>query len=208
LGDSCGTVRARQKAPRRRTWSLWGGPRSTRPPSAVTLPLDPDAEPAVRLGRPLAGLARGDGPGWRAGCGLGEPGRRRAPVGGRAAGGGEETSQRGRGRGRQTRGSNPKSGRWGGATHTLPEGVWLGSGLHVTKTSWRVYASCRQEPVRGPVRMPAPVKRGARGVAGQASGPALTAYFSRAGFTSCDLMAYPSQWDGLSITPTNLQLDS
>jgi hypothetical protein len=87
LGDSCGTVRARQKAPRRRTWTLWGGPRSTRPPSAVTVPLDPDAEPAVRLGRPLAGLARGDAPGWRAGCGLGEPGRRRAPVGGGAWGG-------------------------------------------------------------------------------------------------------------------------
>jgi hypothetical protein len=82
-GDSCVTVRARQKAPRRCTWTLWSDPLSTRPPSAVTVPLDPDAQPAVRLGRSLAGLARGDGPGWRAGYGLGEPGRRRAPVGGR-----------------------------------------------------------------------------------------------------------------------------
>ena len=100
LGDSCGTVRARQKAPRRRTWSLWGGPRSTRPPSAVTVPLDPDAEPAVRLGRPLAGLARGDGAGvarrvwpWGAGeeAGASWRGGGGVPWGGRAAGGGEET---------------------------------------------------------------------------------------------------------------------
>jgi hypothetical protein len=77
------TVRARQKAPRRRTWTLWSDPRSTRPPSAVTVPLDPDTQPAVRLGRSLAGLARGDGPGWRAGG----KGGGRAPVGGGAWGG-------------------------------------------------------------------------------------------------------------------------
>jgi hypothetical protein len=64
---------------------------------------------------------------------------------------------------------------------------------------------------RGPVRMSAPVK--GRGWLGElaredASGPALTAYFSRTGFTPCDFMAYPSQWDGLSIAPTNLHLDS
>jgi hypothetical protein len=93
LGDSCVTVRARQKAPRRRTCTLWSDPLSTRPLSAVTVLLDPDAQPAVRLGRPLAGLARGDGPGWRAGRGPGEPGGRRAPVGGRRVEGGEETSQ-------------------------------------------------------------------------------------------------------------------
>jgi hypothetical protein len=84
LGDSCGAVRARQKAPRRRTWTLWGGPRSTRPPSAVTVPLDPDAEPAVRLGRPLAGLARGGAPG----VALGSRGGGERQL---AAGGGEET---------------------------------------------------------------------------------------------------------------------
>jgi hypothetical protein len=95
LGDSCVTARARQKAPRRRTCTLWSGPLSPRPPSAVTVPLDPDAQPAVRLGRPLAGLARGDGPGWRAGRGPGEPGGAsaswRGDVGawGRAVGGGQ-----------------------------------------------------------------------------------------------------------------------
>ena len=75
LGDSCGTVRARQKAPRRRPWTLWDGPRSTRPPSAVTVPLDPDAQPAVRLGRPLAGLATGvTGRGGAPGVALGSRG--------------------------------------------------------------------------------------------------------------------------------------
>ena len=68
LGQSGVTVWARQKVPRRRTGTLWSDPLSTRPRSAVTVPLVLDAQPAVRLGRPLAGLARGDGPG--------EPGRR------------------------------------------------------------------------------------------------------------------------------------
>jgi hypothetical protein len=47
-GDRCVTVRARQKAPRRRTWTLWSDPLSTRPPSTVTVPLDPDSQPSRR----------------------------------------------------------------------------------------------------------------------------------------------------------------
>jgi hypothetical protein len=127
LGDSCVTVRARQKAPRRRTWTVWSDPLSTRPPSAVTVPLDPDAQPAVRLGRSLAGLARGDGPGWRAGRGPGEPGRRRAPVGGGAWGGwrrgGEEARRPSNGDADARRGEPTLNAGLEAGPHTLTEGV-------------------------------------------------------------------------------------
>lgn len=165
------------------------------------------------------------GRGWRAGCGLGEPGRRRAPVGGGVGGslgaGGRRVEAR-----RPRRPSNGDAG--AGARRGEPTlNAGAGAGPHTPYPRALPEGLARQRPTRdqdqlaGLRQLPpgastwasshvcASEARGEGGwVAGQASGPAVTAYFARAGSTSCDLMAYPSQWDGLSITPTNLQLDS
>jgi hypothetical protein len=87
LADSRVTVRARQKAPRRRTWTVGSDPLSTRPPSAVAVPLDPDAPPAVRLGRSLAGLARVTGRGGTLGVALGSRGGGERQLAGGLGGG-------------------------------------------------------------------------------------------------------------------------
>jgi hypothetical protein len=86
LADSRVTVRVRQKAPRRRIWTVGSDPLSTRPPSAVAVPLDPDAPPAVRLGRSLAGLARVTGRGGTLGVALGSRGGRERQLAGGAWG--------------------------------------------------------------------------------------------------------------------------
>jgi hypothetical protein len=87
LGGSGVTVRARQKVPRRRTCTLWSDHLSTRPPFAVTVPLDPDAQPAVRLGRPLAGRAGVVRRAWPWGAGAEASASWLVGFWGRAAGG-------------------------------------------------------------------------------------------------------------------------